>query len=204
MRGKNRLKLCLSLGVALSVSFLNGCVAYKFASPLLPLRENEKIEQTFQNLVLGIESPADPAQSYELERFVEDLNQTGLFKAVRYTNGVDRPDLILASFSYRGTNAYQACPWGFVGQIVTIGSAGIIPQICNSETEISFALYSPRHDQQKKTVSFTYQIHTIFGWVALFYTPSSAWKAKPSKDERANLLKAVFLREATDIQTILR
>lgn len=204
MRGKNRLKLCLSLGVALSVSFLSGCVAYKFASPLLPLRENERGEQMFHNLVLGIDVPAAPSQSYELGKFVEDLNKTGLFKTVRCTDGVDRPDLILASFSYRGTNAYQACPLGFVGQIVTIGSAGLIPQICTSKNEISFVLYSPGRDQQKKTVSFAYQTHTIFGWVALFYTPSSAWKTKPSKDERANLLRAVFLREATDIQTILR
>lgn len=204
MRGKNRLKLCWSVGVVLSVSLASGCVAYKLASPLLPLRESEKSEQILQSLVLGIDSPADPSQSYELGKFVEDLNKTGLFKGVQYTNGAVRGDLILASFSYRETNAYQACPLGFAGQILTMGSVGLIPQICTSKNEISFVLYSPRHDQQKKTVSFAYQTHTIFGWAALFYAPSSAWKAKPSKDERANLLKAVFFHEATDIQTILR
>jgi hypothetical protein len=204
MRGTNRLKLCWSVGVVLSVSLVSGCVAYKFASPLLPLRESEKGEQMFQGLVLGIDSPADPAQSYELGRFVEDLNRTGLFKAVQYTNGRVRGDLILASFSYRETNAYEACPLGFAGQILMMGTVGLIPQICNSKNEISFLLYSPRHAQQKKSVSFTYQTHSIFGWAALLYTPSSAWTAKPSKDERANLLKAVFFREAPDIQTILR
>lgn len=204
MRGKNPLKLCFRVGVVLSVTFLNGCVAYKFASPLLPISENETGEQTFQNLVLGVDLPADPSQSYELGKFVEDLKKTKLFKSVRYTDSAVRADLILGSFSYRGTNAYQACPLGFVGQIVTVGSGGLIPQICNSKNEISFVLYSPRHAQQRRTVSFTYQTHTIFGWIALLYTPSSAWKARPSKNERADLLKAVFLRQAAEIQKSLR
>ncbi len=188
MRVKSRLKLCWSVGVVLSVSLVSGCVAYKFASPLLPFRESENDEQMFQSLVLGIDSPADSSQSYELEKFVEDLNKTRLFKAVQYTDGIARADLILTSFSYRETNAYQACPLGFAGQILTMGSVGLIPQICNSENEISFVLYSPSHNQQKKTVSFTYQTHSILGWVALLYTPTSAWKAQPSKDERADLL----------------
>ena len=204
MRGKNRLKLCWSVGVVLSVSLVSGCAAYKLASPLLPLRESEQGEQIFQSLILGIESPADKSQSYELGRLFEDLNKTGLFKAVEYTNRPVRADLILTSFSYKETNAYDACPLGFVGQLLTMGSVGLIPQICNSKNEVSFVLYSPRDIQRKQTVIFTYETHTIFGWAALFYTPSSAWTAQPSNDERANLLKAVFFREATDIQTILR
>ncbi len=203
MRGNNGLKLCWSVAVVLSVSLVSGCVAYKFASPLLPLRESEKGEQMFQSLVLGIDPPADRSQSYELEKFVEDLNKARLFKTVQYADSLGRSDLILASFSYRETSAYQACPLGFAGEILTIGSVGLIPQICNSKNEISFVLYSPRDDQQKKTVSFTYQTHTIMGWVALFYTPTSSWKAMPSKDERVDLLKAVFFHEASDIQRIL-
>ncbi len=204
MRGNNRVRLWWNVAVVLSVSFVSGCVAYQFASPLLPLQDGQKSEQMFQGVVLGIDSPADPAQSYELRKFVEDLNKAGLFKAVQYnTNGVARSDLILASFSYKETNAYQACPLGFAGEILTIGTVGLIPQICNSKNEISFVLYSPRHEQQKKTVSFAYQTSSIMGWVALLYTPSSAWRTMPSKDERAELLKAVFVNEATDIQRIL-
>jgi hypothetical protein len=204
MRGKNWLKLCWSAGVVLSVFLANGCAAYKFSSPLLPLRESEKGEPIFQSLVLGIDSPADKSQSYELEKLIEDLNKTRLFKAVQYTDRLVSADLILTSFSYQETNAYEACPLGFVGQLLMMGSAGLIPQICNSKNEVSFVLYSPKDVQRKQTVLFTYETHTILGWAALFYTPSSAWTAKPSNDERANLLKAVFVREATDIQTILR
>ena len=204
MRGKNRLKLCWSVGVVLTVCLVSGCAAYKFSSPLLPLREDENGDSMFQSLVLGIDSPADPSQSYELGKLIEDLNKTRLFKAVQYTDRLVSADLILTSFSYQETNAYEACPLGFAGQILTMGTVGLIPQICNSKNEVSFVLYSPRDDQQKKKVSFTYQTQTILGWVALLYTPSSAWTAKPSNDERSNLLKAVFLDDARDIQTILR
>ncbi len=204
MRDKKRLKLCWNVAVVLCLLFASGCVAYQFASPLLPLQENPSGEQMLQTVVLGVDSPADKSQSYELGKFVEDLNKTGLFKAVQYkTNGVGRSDLILASFAHKETNAYQACPLGFAGQILTIGTIGIIPQICNSKNEISFVLYSPGHEQQKKSVSFAYQTHSIMGWVALLYTPSSSWKTMPSKDERAELLKAVFFHESSDIRRIL-
>ncbi len=187
------------------VPLMSGCVAYQLASPLLPLQTSQKNEQAFQTVVLGVESPADAAQSYELGKFVEDLNKTRLFKEVQYkTTGVAGSDLILSSFSYRETNPYQACPLGFAGEILTIGTVGLVPQICKSDNEISFILYSPKNEQQKKTVSFAYQTQSIMGWVALLYMPSSSWKAMPSKDERADLVKAVFSQEAIDIQRMLR
>jgi hypothetical protein len=65
-------------------------------------------------------------------------------------------------------------------------------------------VYSSKDDVQKKKFSFAYQTKTILGWAALFYTPSSTWSAKPSKNERADLLKAVFLHEAPEIQKMLR
>ena len=205
MRGNNRLTLWWNVAIILSASALSGCVAYQLASPLLPVQASQKSEEIFHTVVLGIDSPADTSQSFELRKFVEDLNKTGLFKAVQYrTNSITRSDLILGSFSYRETNPYQACPLGFAGQILTIGTVGLIPQICKSNNEISFVLYSPRDEQQKKTVSFAYQTHSIMGWVALLYTPSSAWTAMPSKNERADLVKAVFFHEAADIQRILR
>jgi hypothetical protein len=191
--------------VIMSVPLMSGCVAYQLVSPLLPLQASQNSEQVFQTVVLGIDSPSDAAQSYELGKFVDDLNKAGLFKAVQYRNkSIARSDLILGSFSYRETNPYQACPLGFAGQILTIGTVGLVPQICKSNNEISFVLYSPRDEQQKKTVSFAYQTQSIMGWVALLYTPSSAWKSMPSKNERADLVKAVFFHEAADIQRILR
>lgn len=160
----------------------------------------------YQNLVLGIGSPLDKSQSFELSRFVEDLKKTGLFKAVDYNDRVAGADLMLTSFSYKETDPYEACPLGLAGQLVTIGTVGLVPQICNANNEISFVLYSPKDkdDVQKKKFSFAYETKTILGWAALFYTPSSSWSAQPSKNERADLLKAVFLHEAPEIQKILR
>jgi hypothetical protein len=198
------LKLKAGLRVVLALCFVNGCAAYNLSSPLLPPEEHEGGKSMFQNLVLGVGSPLDKSQSYELSRFVEDLKKTELFKAVDYNDRVARADLILNSFSYKETDPYEACPLGFVGQILTVGTAGLSPQICNSNNEVSFVLYSPKDDLQKKTFSFAYQTKTILGWAALLYTPSSAWSAKPSKNERANLLKAVFIHAGPDIQKMLR
>ena len=203
--GKNRLKLRASLRLVLAVYFVQGCAAYKFSSPFLPLDEHTSGNGLMlQNLVLSIESPLDKSQSYEFGRFVEDLKKTGLFKAVDYNDRIARADLILSSFSFKETAPYEACTLGIVGQVLTVGTAGLIPWICNSNSEISFVLYSAKDDLQKRTFSVAYQIHTILGWVALFYTPSAAWSAQPSKNERADLLKAVFLHEAPDIQKMLR
>jgi hypothetical protein len=197
------LKISAGLRLVLALCFLHGCAAYNLSSPLLVPKDEEGLS-TFENLVLAIGAPLDKSQSYELGRFVEDLRKTGLFKAVDYSDRVARADLILNSFSYKETDPYEACPLGFVGQILTVGSAGLIPQICSSNNEVSFELYSPKHDVQKKTISFAYQTKTILGWAALFYTPSSAWSAQPSKNERANLLKAVFIQAGPDIEKILR
>jgi hypothetical protein len=202
--GKNMLKLRGSLRVVLAACFVHGCAAYKLSSPLLPLEEQQGGKAMFQSLVLGIGSPLDKSQSFELGRFVDDLKKTGLFKAVDYNDRVAAADLILTSFSYKETDPFEACPLGLAGQIVTIGTIGLVPQICNANNEVSFVLYSPKDDLRKKKFSFAYQTKTILGWAALFYTPSSAWSAQPSKNERADLLKAVFLHEAPEIQKMLR
>jgi hypothetical protein len=202
-RYSNVFKLGAGLRVLLGLCFVHGCAAYNLSSSLLPPEQAEG-KATFQNVVLGVGSPLERSQSYELNRFIDDLRKTGLFKAVDYNDRLDGVDLILNSFSYKETDPYEACPLGFVGQILTVGSVGLIPQICNSNNEVSFVLYSPKHDLQKKQFSFAYQTKTILGWAALFYTPTAAWTAQPSKDERANLLKAVFLHQQADIQKMLR
>jgi hypothetical protein len=197
------LKLRAGLRLVLALCCVQSCAAYNLSSPLLA-PEQEGVVSTFENLVLGIGPPLDKSQSYELGRFVEDLRKTGLFKQVEYSDRIASADLILNSFSFKETDPYEACPMGFVGQILMVGSVGLIPQICSSNNELSFDLYSPKDDGKKKNFSFTYQTKTILGWAALFYTPTAAWTAQPSKYERANLLKAVFVHDAADIQKILR
>src|SRR6266508_1703419 len=171
--------------------FVQGCVAYQFSSDVLPGAPRA----TLQSLVLGVEAPSTRELSYNLEKFVENLNLMQVFKAVGYLDRLPTAELILSSFSYRETKPDRACLLGFEGQLLTMATIGLLPQICRAEHEVSFVLYSPKNREQRKTVSFTYQTRSILGWVALVYLPSSKWSAQPLKEQYPNLLKAVFSRE---------
>ncbi|TMA10811.1 MAG: hypothetical protein E6J89_09520 [Deltaproteobacteria bacterium] len=203
LHGRNMLKTSWSFELILTACVLHGCVAYKFSSHLLPLQENEESRAIFHKLVLGVES-TDRSQSYDLEKFMDALKKADLFKEVGYVDRLSSADLILTSFFYKAGDPYRACSLGFEGQMLTIVTIGLIPQICKSESQLSFALYSPKDDQQKKTLSFTYQAHSIFGWAALFYTVSSDWTAKPADEKYLDLLKSVFYRAARDIEKLLQ
>ncbi len=188
-----------------SIFVLSGCVAYRFSSDYLPLQESEKSKAMFQELVLGVEL-TDRAQSYELERFMAALQKTGLFKEVQYLDRLSRADLILTSFFQTDTDPYQACPLGLAGQVLTMGSVGLIPQVCKSEHRVTFVLYSPgtKEHQEKKTLLVNYQTHSIVGWAALFFMPSADWSTQPSEERYPNLVKAVFHREADNLRRLLR
>lgn len=205
MRGRASGMLKKGVTVSLITSFVvcSGCVAYKFASDDFPMRERERRQAIFKNLVLGVES-TDKSHTYELEKFIVALKKTGLFKDVAYRDRLSRSDLILTSFSQTGTNPYEACLLGPAGQILMIGTGGIIPQVCNAEYLVSFVLYAPsKKAQQTKRVSVKYETHSIVGWVALFYIPSADWSAQPSEERYPELLKAVFARESAAIQELL-
>lgn len=200
-RGKKIYGLPLKLGVPFCM--LSGCVAYNFSSEFLPLPPNQP-KAMFQNLAIGIEPVADKSRSYNLEKFVDDLRKSGLFKSVRYLEKISAVDLVVSSFSYKGDDPYRACVLGFEGQIATIATVGLVPQICKSHYEVSFFLYAPKNKQKKKPISFSYQTRSIVGWAALFYTPSAEWSFKPEKEQYSDLLKAVFYREADDILRLLQ
>ena len=123
---------------------------------------------------------------------------------MEYLDRLTTADLFLSSFSYRETNPFQACLLGLDGQLLTVVSVGLLPQICKAEHEVSFVLYSPKNREKGKTVSFTYQTRRILGWVALLYLSLPNWSAQPLKDEYPNLLKAVFSREAEDIERLVK
>jgi hypothetical protein len=200
--GWNMLKTSLSFELMLTVCVLYGCVAYTLSSPLLPLQENEESRVMFHKLVLGVES-TDKSQSYDLEKFMDALKKTALFKEVGYVDRLSSTDLILTSFFYKAGDPYRACSLGFEGQMITVVTIGLIPQICKTEYQLSFGLYSPKDDQQKKTLSFGYETRSVLGWAALFYTPSSDWTAGPDDERYLDLLKAVFYRARNDIQKLL-
>lgn len=181
----------------------SGCVAYKFSSQYLSMPEHGRDEGIFHDLVLGIEL-TDKAQSYELDTFIAALKRTGLFKEVEYMDQLRRADLILTSFSQNGTNPREACPMGIAGQILLVGSGGIIPQLCNAEYLVSFVLYAPNGiAEQRMSLSVTYETRSVVGWAALFYLPSADWSAQPSAERYPDLLKKVFTHERQGIERLL-
>ena len=200
----NMVSLVLSLMLILSTATTYGCVAYKFSGDHLPLAEHEARRAIFESLVLGVQRPSEKAQSYDLEKFIENLKKSQIFRAVEYVDKLSATDLILRSFFQKGTSPYQACLLGFEGQLLTMATGGLLPQICKADYEVSFDLYSPKNEQQRKTISFEYQTRSIMGWLAVFYLPSSRWSAKPLEDEYPTLLKSVFYRQADDIQQLLK
>lgn len=161
--------------------FAQGCVAYQFSSHVLPGQTDGARREMLQSLVLGVEAPSNRELSYNLEKFVENLNHIRVFKAVGYLDRLPAADLVLSAFSYRETNPSQACLLGFEGQLLTMATLGLLPQICKAEHEVSFLLYSSKNREQGKTVSFTYQTRSILGWVAFLYLPSSDWSATPER-----------------------
>ena len=192
--------------VSLITSILtsSGCVAYKFSSEYPPIGAHERSQANFEKLVLGVEL-TDQAQSYELGTFVAALKKTGLFKEVEYLDRVPEADLILTSFSQTGTNPQDACPMGLAGQVLLVGSGGIVPQVCKTEHVVSFVLYAPNKKmQQTRNLSVKYEIRSVVGWAALFYMPSADWTAQPSEERYPDLLKKVFARESNGIQGLLK
>jgi hypothetical protein len=197
----SRMKLHFCLAPVLCTAMTYGCVAYNFSTDFLPLeKQNEARKPPFQQLVLGVERSSDMASSYDLEKFVENLKKSQIFRAVEYVERISTADLILTSFFAKRTDPFHACLLGFEGQLITIATGGLLPQICKTDHEISFDLYAATNRQQRKTISFRYQTRSILGWAALFYIPSSNWSAKPLEDDYPSLLRAVFYRQANEVQ----
>jgi len=203
MNARGVLTKGVTVSLIASLFASSGCVAYKFSSESFSMRQQERSQAFFQNLVLGIER-RDKSQSYELDTFMAALKKTGLFREVNYRDRLSKADLVLTSFSHSGTNPYEACPMGIAGQILMVGSGGIIPQVCNAEYMVSFVLYAPNNRMQQRSLSVKYETHSIVGWAALFYMPSADWTAQPSEEQYPDLLKKVFARESTGIQGLLQ
>lgn len=195
-------KAPLSYALILSVSLSYGC-AHNLSSDLLPLDEHKSNGAVFHDLVLAIDEPADKAQSLELEKFVEALRSADLFKAVDYKERLASSDLVLSLFAYKSSDPFDACLMGFEGQILTIGTFGIFPQVCESEYQVSFVLYAARGGNQKQ-ISLGYRTRSIVGWAALFYNLSPDWTVMPEKGKDTELVKSLFYREANEIQRLAR
>jgi hypothetical protein len=193
----------LSFASIVAACMLSGC-AHNFSSELFTPVRNSVDAPVFQALVLAVDPPRDGSQTYQLEKFVETLREAQLFKAVEYPNRGSSADLILTAFSFYMTNPLRACFLGFQGQVLTIGTLGLFPQLCKSEFQVSFALVAPRDKAQRKTMSLTYQTRSIMGWAGLFYMLLPDWTAHPPREQNTDVVKAAFYRDASEIQKLVR
>lgn len=113
-------------------------------------------------------------------------------------------DLVSDSWIYEGEkDPFKNCSLGFEGEMLTIGTAGLIPQICERWHSVSFDLYSSK---SKKTfrITLVYETGGALGWAALLYNASPEWSATSPEQRYQDLLKAVFYKHADAIQGILR
>jgi hypothetical protein len=75
-------------------------------------RTRRRARVKFQELVLRVEAPPTREQAYNLERFVENLYRSRIFKAVEYRDRLPTADLVLSSFDYPETSPAQLVCWG--------------------------------------------------------------------------------------------
>jgi hypothetical protein len=87
--------------------------------------------------------------------------------------------------------------------MLTIATAGLIPQICKERHRVSFDLYSPK-SIKKMSVTFDYETGSALGWAALLYNLSSDWTSTRPEEAYRDLLKSVFYQRADEIQALLR
>jgi hypothetical protein len=191
-------KLRFPFTLILSGLIFGGCFAHKFSSPFLPFKEDDKTNAAFQEIVLAVAAPV--SESYELTKLIDALQKTHLFKEAGAIDQLSRPpDLILDSWLYEGEkDPFKNCSLGFEGEMLTIVTAGLIPQICERRHSVSFDLYSSK---SKKTlhIAFAYETGGAVGWAALFFNASPGWSAKTPDQRYQDLLKAVFYKHADAI-----
>jgi hypothetical protein len=87
--------------------------------------------------------------------------------------------------------------------MLAIGTAGVIPQICESRHRVSFDLYSPK-TKKKISVTFAYETGGAVGWAALLYNAPSDWTVTAPEKQYKELLKAVFYQRTHEIQGLLQ
>jgi hypothetical protein len=173
------------------------------ASSLLPFQEDDQAQRTLQTLVLAVKPPASP--SYQFAKFVDALQKASLFQEVGHADRLPRTaDLILESWLHEGEeDPFSHCSLGLGGEILVIGTAGLIPQICRYRHRVSFDLYSAK-SEKKLSLTLVYEKVDAVGWVALLYHLSSDWTARPSEQRYRDLVRSLFYRRAREIQALLQ
>ncbi len=192
--------------ILLLVVCVSGCFAHSVQSPMLTVPEHVQITARLKQTVLAIESPNSESNRNKVDRVITDLDEAGLFQEVGYRERLTRaPDLILTSLEIQETHFMKACSLGFEGEMITIGTVGLIPQICRSSHVIIFQL-SRAGDERKVDIRVTYEQGSVMGWVALAYNLSSqwTWMAQPQEQKLNLVWKAAFWEKGDEILEILR
>ena len=197
------MKLTLFFALILSTLLFGGCFAHRFSSPLLPFKEDEKAKVIFQEIIVAVAAPV--SESYELTKLIAALQKASLFKEAGAIEQLSRqPDLILDLWFYEGEkDPFKNCSLGFEGEMLTISTAGLIPQICEWRHSVAFNLYSSK-TKKNISISFAYETGGAVGWAALFYNASSDWTTRPPEQQYQDLLKAAFFQNADEIRSLLR
>lgn len=184
----------------------SGCFAHTVQSPMLAVSEHPEITTRLKNVILAVESPKDESNRYMIDSVIKHLGQTGLFQEVGYREKLTRaPDLILTSLKIDKTDFMKACSLGFEGGMITIGTIGLIPQICHFNHVITFQL-SGLGSERKVDITLSYESGGVMGWVAIAYNLSSewTWMPQPQEKKRNHVWKAAFWEEGDEILEILR
>jgi hypothetical protein len=199
------MRLPTNIGLLLSV-IISGCFARKVSSPLLSTQKNPDDITKFENIVLAVDPPKKESDRYVVDDVVEHLRKTGFFKEVGYKNKLKVvPELFLTSLERNGNNLFEGCSLGFEGEMITIGTVGLIPQICHRFHIISFQL-SNLNKEESVHIRITYERESVMGWVTLIYNLSPEWTWMPQPQERKEIQvwKSALHQKESEILKLLR
>lgn len=125
-------------------------------------------------LTVAVTRSADSQSQYELERFVRQLRNASVFRAVGFIDESPYPpDLIVLNYDddFNGIAlGWLDCRHGYP----TVLSLGIIPAHCWEEHTLELTFSNPQGKSLE--IQESYKHETISGWVALPFAPFEDWE----------------------------
>jgi hypothetical protein len=200
------------IALAFGVACLSGCFARKFKSmDLIPA--SASIDRSgLSTITVAIEKKQNAHWLVIsiLEDLSKDLKSTGIFKDVILTDDIKSlakaPDLILAKHTKDSElDAFHSCSLGFEGVMITIGTLGLIPQICKNNFVETYILSVPRNGKEIE-IKIKYEIGNVVGWAALFYAFSPEWTLshKNIENQYINAIRSAFSTKSDDVRNALK
>ena len=161
--------------ILICILCLQGCFAAKFkCKPVTPQSNNSNIYA-----LSGLTVLIDIESAERQKEVLKDLRNAGIFKEVFTPDNNSKhstpPDLVLIkdikTCDKRGDSS---CSLGYFGEMFTIYSFGLLPQICENECHEKYVLLSPLRGKTVE-ISVNYEAGTVLGLAAIFYSLSPDW-----------------------------